>query len=285
MERVRRLGPLLRRDLLPAVRRVDVGRRLARQARREREHGPRLRRLRRLRRRAHDGRHRRPRRRARARAADRQVRTRTASRGRSPGTTSRWRCSARSSCCSAGSASTRRRRFAATDNRFAVIATNTAIAAAFGAVVAMFWVQMRHRRQARSGHDGQRHARRPGRDHRAVRVRAAVGGRGRSASSPASSSSSRCGSSRSAASTTRSARSRCTASAARGACWPSGIFADGSYGVGWNGSLANDAKGVTGILYGGSGGGQLAAQVDRRAHDRHRDGRHRLRRSSTSRTR
>ena len=33
--------------------------------------------------------------------------------------------------------------FAATDNRFAVVAANTAIAAAFGAVAAMFWVQMR----------------------------------------------------------------------------------------------------------------------------------------------
>ena len=33
--------------------------------------------------------------------------------------------------------------FGATDNRFAVVAANTAIAAAFGAVVAMFWVQLR----------------------------------------------------------------------------------------------------------------------------------------------
>lgn len=33
--------------------------------------------------------------------------------------------------------------FAATDNRFAVVAANTATAAAFGAVIAMFWVQMR----------------------------------------------------------------------------------------------------------------------------------------------
>jgi Amt family ammonium transporter len=40
-----------------------------------------------------------------------------------------------------------------------------------------------------------------------------------------------------------------------------GLFADGSYGVGWNGSLANNTKGVTGIFYGGSGGGQLAAQA------------------------
>jgi Amt family ammonium transporter len=40
-----------------------------------------------------------------------------------------------------------------------------------------------------------------------------------------------------------------------------GIFSDGTYGAGWNGSLANDPKGITGILYGGSGGGQLAAQA------------------------
>jgi Amt family ammonium transporter len=33
--------------------------------------------------------------------------------------------------------------FAATEHRFAVVATNTAIAAAFGAVIAMFWVQLR----------------------------------------------------------------------------------------------------------------------------------------------
>ncbi len=62
----------------------------------------------------------------------------------------------------------------ATDNRFAVIATNTALAAAFGAVAAMFYVQARTE-EARPGDDGQRHARRPRRDHRAVRVRAAVG--------------------------------------------------------------------------------------------------------------
>ena len=143
---------------------------------------------------------------------------RTASRERSGRTTSRWRCSARSSCCSAGSASTPRRRLSATDIRFAVIATNTAIAAAFGAVIAMFWIDGPHR-QARPGDDGQRHARRPGRDHRAVRVRAALGGGGASASSPASSSSSRCGSSSARRrSTTRSARSRCTACAASGAC-------------------------------------------------------------------
>ena len=110
VERVRRLGPVLRRDLLPAVRCVDVGRRLARQARRERAPGPRLHRLRRFRRRAHDGWRRRlwPARSSSVPASGSTART--ASRGRSRRTTSRWRCSARSSCCSAGSASTPRRR-------------------------------------------------------------------------------------------------------------------------------------------------------------------------------
>ncbi len=55
VERVRRVGPLLRRALLPAVRRVDLGRRLARQL--GQEHAPRLRlhRLRGLWCRARDG--------------------------------------------------------------------------------------------------------------------------------------------------------------------------------------------------------------------------------------
>jgi Amt family ammonium transporter len=36
-----------------------------------------------------------------------------------------------------------------------------------------------------------------------------------------------------------------------------GIFADGTYGGGWNGISGN----VTGILYSGTGWGQLAAQI------------------------
>jgi Amt family ammonium transporter len=39
-----------------------------------------------------------------------------------------------------------------------------------------------------------------------------------------------------------------------------GLLADGQYGAGWNGTDLGD-KGVTGILYGGTGWGQLAAQV------------------------
>jgi len=47
-----------------------------------------------------------------------------------------------------------------------------------------------------------------------------------------------------------------------------GIFADGQYGSGWNGMTNADGsvltlggKGVTGILYGGHGWGQLGAQI------------------------
>ena len=65
---------------------------------------------------------------------------------------------------------------AATDIRFAVVAANTAIAGAFGATIAMFWVMLRTGKPD-PGHDGQRHAGRPRRHHGAVRLRAAVGGR------------------------------------------------------------------------------------------------------------
>jgi Amt family ammonium transporter len=40
-----------------------------------------------------------------------------------------------------------------------------------------------------------------------------------------------------------------------------GIFADGQYGSGWNGTPIDSAKGVTGFLYGGTGWGQFGAQV------------------------
>ena len=48
-----------------------------------------------------------------------------------------------SSCCSAGSDSTPLSTLAATDVQFATVATNTAIAAAFGATVAMLWIMRR----------------------------------------------------------------------------------------------------------------------------------------------
>ena len=56
----------------------------------------------------------------------------------SPATTSRWRCSARSSCCSAGSASTPPRPSRPPTSSSPRWPTNTAIAGAFGAVATMF---------------------------------------------------------------------------------------------------------------------------------------------------
>ena len=113
-------------------------------------HGPRrrLRRLRRLRRRARRRRRGRPRRRHRARSPHRQVRQGRHSQRACPATTSRWPCSARSSCCSAGSASTPRRRSRPPTCSSPSWPTNTAIAGAFGAVVAMFWIDAADR-QAR----------------------------------------------------------------------------------------------------------------------------------------
>ena len=141
------------------------------------QHAPRcrLRRLRRLRRGARRRWRRRPRRSDRARAAHRQVRRRTASRTRSRRTTSRWPSSAASSCCSAGSASTPHRRSPPPTCSSPTVAANTAIAGAVGATVAMYYMIWQDR-QARPGDDGQRHARRPGGDHRPVRVRRPVGG-------------------------------------------------------------------------------------------------------------
>ncbi len=64
--------------------------------------------------------------------------------------------------------------FAATDVQFAYAATNTGIAAAFGAVTAMLIMQLEDR-QARPRHDGQRHAGGPGGHHRPLRLRGSVG--------------------------------------------------------------------------------------------------------------
>ena len=54
----------------------------------------------------------------------------------------------------------------------------------------------------------------------------------------------------------RSAPSPCTASTARSACSCVGLFANGSYGAGWNGS---DVEGVKGLFWGDAG--QLGAQL------------------------
>ena len=148
VEGVRRLGPVLRRDLLPAVRRLDLGRRLARQARATRDLGfgyvdfagsgvvhamggvaglagalvlgPRIGKY------GKDGK---PRALPGHHIPMAMLGTFILLFG--------W--------FGFNAAST----LAATDIRFAVVAANTAIAAAFGAVIAMFWMHGRDR-QARS---------------------------------------------------------------------------------------------------------------------------------------
>ena len=131
---------------------------------------------------------------------------------------------------------------AATDVQFAVVATNTAIAGAFGAVAGDVRDDAEDR-QARPRDDGQRHARRPGRHHGAVRLHPARPGRRSSASSPASWSSTPPSSSRS-----RGIDDPVGAIAVHGVCGTFGvlavgIFANGSYGGGWNGSDVDGRQG------------------------------------------
>jgi Amt family ammonium transporter len=149
--------------------------------------------------------------------------------------------------------------FAATDLRFAVVAVNTAIAAAFGAVTAMFWVMMRAKKpdpgmMANGMLAGLVAITAPcafvqpwaaaaiGIIAGAIVVESVWFIEKRGVDDPVG------------------------AISVHGVCGAFGvlavgIFADGSYGVGWNGSLADDPKGVTGFLYGGSGGGQFLAQL------------------------
>ena len=227
-------------------------------ARRELRPRPRARRLRRIVGRAHGRRRRRARRRDRPRSAHRQVHQGRRAGRRSPATTSRWRSPARSSWRSAGSASTRARRSPAATCASRVVATNTMLAGTGGALAAMFY-RVDASRQARSQHDGQRHARRPRRDHRAVRVRQQRVGGASSAASPASWSSSRCSSS----SATLKIDDPVGAIAVHGVngAWgvlSLGLFADGTYGDGWNGVPGT----VKGLFYGDAS--QFAAQASAR---------------------
>ncbi len=148
----------------------------------------------------------------------------------------------------------------ATDNRFAVIATNTAIAAAFGAVIAMLWVQLRT----------PKHQPDPGmmangmlaglvaitapcafvqpRDAAIIGIIAGIlvvesvwFFEKRGVDDPVG------------------------AVSVHGVCgaWgvlAVGIFADGTYGGDWNGT-GSKTLGVYGILHGHGGGGQLVAQA------------------------
>ena len=233
VEGLRRLGPVRRRHLLPAVRRLDLGWRLAVAARQQPRARLRLRRLRRVGRGARHRRCRGARRGDRARPPHRQVRARTASPVRCPATTSRWPCSARSSCCSAGSASTPHRPSPPPTCASPLLRSTPASPARSAWSTCMFYCMRRLGKpdpaMMANGLLG-----RPGGHHRAVCVRRRPGRRRSSASSPACSWSRRCSSSRSAAWTTRSARSPCTASAARSACCASDIFSSGDYGAGWN---------------------------------------------------
>ena len=140
--------------------------------------------------------------------------------------------------------------FAATDVRFAVVATNTAIAAAFGATIAHV-LRDAADREARPRDDVQRHARRPGRDHRAVCLRAAVGGRGHRHH--------RCDDRRRGVLfiERKGIDDPVGAIAVHGVggifgvlCV--GIFSSGDYGAGWNlttKGAAASAPGITGIFY------------------------------------
>ncbi len=151
--------------------------------------------------------------------------------------------------------------FAATDHRFAIVAANTAIAAAFGAVIAMFWVQFR----------GPDHKPDPG-----MMVNGMLAGLV-AITAP-------CAFVQPYAAAVigtiaavvvvesvwffekRGIDDPVGAISVHGVCgaWgvlAVGLFADGSYGVGWNGTGADSKFGVSGLLYGHGGGGQLAAQA------------------------
>ncbi len=184
MEELRAVGLLLRRHLLPAVRCLDLGRRLARPARQQRS------------------------------SSASATSTSPAPAWCTPwAARRRWpvrSCSAPASASSARTASPARMpghhipmamlgtfillfgwfgfnaasTFAATDVQFAIVAANTAIAGSLrcGRVHALRDVDDG---QARPRHDGQRHARRPGGDHRSVCLRRPLGGGGHRHRSPA----------------------------------------------------------------------------------------------------
>jgi ammonium transporter, Amt family len=149
--------------------------------------------------------------------------------------------------------------FAATDHRFALVAANTAIAAAFGAVVAMFWVQLRSKA----------HQPDPG-----------MMANGMLAGLVAITAPCAFVQPRDAAIIgiiaglivvesvwfieKRGVDDPVGAISVHGVCgaWgvlAVGIFADGSYGAGWNGT--DNGYGVSGILHGHGGGGQFLAQL------------------------
>jgi ammonium transporter, Amt family len=147
----------------------------------------------------------------------------------------------------------------AVDNRFSVVAVNTAIAGAFGAVIAMFWVQFRAKKpdpgmMANGMLAGLVAITAPCAFVQpwAAAVIGIVAGivvvesvwfiEKRGVDDPVG------------------------AISVHGVCgmWgvlAVGLFADGTYGIGWNGTGADSKFGISGIFYGHDGGGQLLAQL------------------------
>jgi Amt family ammonium transporter len=146
--------------------------------------------------------------------------------------------------------------FAATDNRFAVVAVNTAIAAAFGAVIAMAWTQLRSP------------GRRPDPGMMANGMLAGLVAITAPCAFVQPFAAAVIGSIAAVIVVEsvwfierRRIDDPVGAISVHGVCgaWgllAVGLFSDGTYGAGWNGTDG----GVTGLFYGG-GGGQLLAQV------------------------
>ena len=102
--------------------------------------------------------------------------TRTASRSPFPATTSRWRIVGTFILAFGWFGFNPGSTLAGTDLRIAVVATNTMLAGAGGALTAMLFMMWRFGKPDPSD-DGERHARRPRGDHRALRVRDRAGRR------------------------------------------------------------------------------------------------------------
>ena len=149
--------------------------------------------------------------------------------------------------------------FGATDFRFSVVATNTAIAGAFGAVIAMFWMQLR------SGKPD------PGMMANGMLAGLVAITAPCAFVQPWAAAVIGCVAGLLVVESVwffeRKAKidDPVGAISVHGVCGSLGvlavgIFSDGSYGSGWNATDHGDA-GITGLLYGGTGGGQLAAQA------------------------
>ncbi|HVV35121.1 MAG TPA: ammonium transporter [Acidimicrobiales bacterium] len=150
--------------------------------------------------------------------------------------------------------------FAATDFRFTVVAANTAIAAAFGATIAMFWAMMRG-----------------GKPDPGMMVNGMLAGlvaitapcafvQPWAAAVIGGLAAVICYESVVFIDTKLKIDDPVGAISVHGVCGIFGvlcvgIFSDGTYGAGWNLTKTTYTKGVTGILYGGNGGGQLLAQI------------------------